>query len=140
LPGKKTSPRSKAGGSSTDADHAPAAILGFKNERPLVYVVKNAGLDDKDKTLFPKLEGWLRAESLTGQRRRVGKDRFWLTWTQYNRPRLEFYVSELARVERVGNYASVQNFQDKCKNYGAGPIKSDSSLTDIIADASLPSI
>ncbi len=100
-------------------------------------MAKNAGLDDKDKSLLLELQAWLGAVALTRQRRRVEKDRLLLTLTDYNRPRLEFYVFELVNSERVGNHGPIEELQDKCRDYSAGPTKSDSSLTDIIADAYL---
>ncbi|KAK5711682.1 hypothetical protein LTR17_018263 [Elasticomyces elasticus] len=132
---QKTPPRSRAVGSSTDADHVSAAILGFKDAAPCLYVAKNRGLDDEDKVLLAKLQTWLRAVSLTRQRRDAEKDNFWLTLMEYNSSRLEFYVTQIANMESLGDHASVQILQEKCKKYAVNSEPSESNLMSIIADA-----
>lgn len=135
---QKTPPkRKKRRASATDADHASAAILRFKNTVPHIHVAKNAGLDEKDKTFLTKLEAWLRAVSITRQRRYIQRDRFWLDLIEYNNARLKFYVSELATMGNVGPYAPSQLLQDRCKFFERSREKSNSALTDIITDAYL---
>lgn len=131
---KSTKPKP---GTPTDAGHVSAAILGFRHDIPLVYVAKNEGFDTEDKRLLRRLQIWLRAVSLDGRRRSVTKDGFWSHLVEYNRSRLEFYVSGLAgSAKKPGDAVSVQELQVKCKEY-TDRADSCRTLSEVIDDAFL---
>lgn len=131
---QKTSPSTRAQ-ISTDADHASAAMLGFKSRVPRIYVAKNVGLDRDDQIFLTKVQAWLRAISLLGQRRDIEEDHFWSSLIEYTQSRLEFYVSELADIKGISSHTSVRKLQDSCKGYKAGSESPTLSLTPIIVDA-----
>ena len=122
-------------GAATDADHVAATMLSFKADKPVVYLAKNAGLDGEDKKLLAALQLWLRTLVLCGQRRRPEDDKMWQRLVEFNRPRLEFYVWEVAKVKDHGKCESVVELQHLCEAYNRCSTSSREDLLNIIAKA-----
>lgn len=104
---------------SSDADHVTATLLAFHEEEPVVYIAKNAGLDparparsaargtkadtaDTEDTenceeivFMEKLQQWLRSTSLDRERRSPENDSMLLDLINFNKVRLEYYITEL---------------------------------------------
>ena len=115
-----------------DADHVTATRLGFRDGTPIVHVAKNAGLDEEDRKLLSTLQVWLRAIAESGQRRLIEKDVVWNKLVDFNRLRLEFYVSELASLSISDGNEEIHTLLERCRTYECGLKSSMEDLKYIV--------
>ena len=89
-------PKRKGYREANRANHAAAAALvnNCKEKKKMVYIAKNEGFDDKDVTIAPMLEKWIRAIANTSKHLAIKKYLMWQRSLEYSRQRLD-YVSEL---------------------------------------------
>ena len=118
-----------------DADHAAATVLVFEADDLVVYVAKNAGLDDEDKKMLSDLQRWMRALALSGHRRPAEDDILWCRLMEFNRLRIKFYVRELAKVKDRGKCDAVVALRHSCETYVSCASKSPEDLMIIISKA-----
>ena len=127
--------KSVGSGAATDADHVTATMLSVQASKPVVYVAKNAGLDAEDKQMLSALQLWIRTLAICGQRRRPEDDNMWHRLVAFNKPRLQFYVQEFAKVNDNCKCEAVVVLQRLCEAYNSCSTSSPEDLAEIVAKA-----
>ena len=80
------------------ANHVAATAMVEGDDGATVYVAKNGGLDEIDRSMLRALQIWLRAVAADGRRRDITKDAMWKILVGYYQKRLEFYRQRLAQI------------------------------------------
>ena len=116
----------------SDADHVTSITLAFREDWPTVHIAKKTGFDDEDKKFLSDLQVWLRAVATSGHRRLVEKDTMWTKLVGFNKPQLEFYVSQLALAETYGIDEEVLALLDFYRRYKVGVPSSTEDLKHVL--------
>ena len=73
------------------AEHVAATAMMEGDDEATIYVAKNGGLDDVDRSMLHVLKIWVRAIAADGRRRDITKDAMWKKLIDYYQKRLNFY-------------------------------------------------
>lgn len=130
----KAAGRYKQKGDSSDAAHVSATILCFEKGLPVVYLAKNAGITEDDRQLLSSLQCWLRETAVCGEQRVPETDTLWTRLIDFNKSRLQFYVSRLATsgVAKKSTSQEAWGLLALCKKYGPEIASCQADLSTIV--------
>ncbi|KAI9721984.1 MAG: hypothetical protein M1812_001942 [Candelaria pacifica] len=103
------SKRSKPVVSLKDGENVAAAGMVETQQKVMIYVAKNAGLDSNDQKIIRQLQVWIRALATTGRRRYTDTDSFWGLLLTYYSERLDMYEKKFLEAFRAHHHAFCKN-------------------------------